>query len=194
MIRNLTLAAVAAALLCPTVHAQQAATSASRSQQQTGAVSDPLFASAAAIGGLTEVALSQLGAQKATDPELKEFSQRMIQEHTRMNQELATLASQKQIPVPTAVDPRAQFCVQSLSGLSGEKFDACYAKAQLIVHMDSVAMFEAEAERGQDPDMKALAAKSLPHIQEHLATVKPIAMRYEQQHPSTGHATPKKTQ
>ena len=30
--------------------------------------------------------------------------------------------------------------------------------------MESVAAFEAEAERGQDPDVKALAAKALPHI------------------------------
>src|SRR5918998_1098059 len=78
----------------------------------------------------------------------------------------------------------------ALAGLSGEKFDRCYAKAQLIIHMDSVAMFEAEAERGQDPAVKALAAKSLPHIKHHLAMIKPIAERYEKQHPSTEGAAP----
>ena len=51
-------------------------------------------------------------------------------------------------------------------------------------------MFEAEAERGQDPEVKALAAKALPHIKHHLATIKPIAMRYEQEHPSTEGAAP----
>lgn len=38
-------------------------------------------------------------------------------------------------------------------------------------------MFEAEAERGMDPDVKALAAKSLPHIKSHVKTLEPIAQK-----------------
>jgi hypothetical protein len=44
--------------------------------------------------------------------------------------------------------------------------------------MDAVAQFEAESQRGIDPDMKALAARALPRIQEHLKTIKPIAKKY----------------
>jgi len=201
MIRTLTLAALAVALAAPSTFAQQQQKQQQQrdSQQQrqsdresanAAPVSDQLFAQAAAIGGVSEVAVAQIGVQKATDPELKKFSQQMVADHTRMNSELTQLASSRQIPLPTAVDPKSQFCAQSLAGLSGEKFDRCYAKAQLIIHMDSVAMFEAEAERGQDPAVKALAAKSLPHIKHHLATIKPIAMRYEQEHPSTEGAAP----
>lgn len=180
MIRTLTLAALAAALAAPMAHAQGTAARAG--------VNDTLFAEAAAIGGMAELSLSELGVQRATDPELKRFSQQMIDEHTRMNRELMTLASQKRIPLPRTVDARARFCAQSLAGLSGEEFDRCYAKAQLVVHMDAVATFEAEAERGLDPDMKALAAKALPHIKDHLKMIKPIAERYEKEKPSTAGA------
>jgi len=127
--------------------------------------------------------------QKATDPELKKFSQKMIDDHTRMNQELKTLAAQKGIPLSNAVDVRARFCAQSLAGLSGEEFDKCYAKAQLTAHMEAVAAFEAESQRGQDRDLKALAAKSLPHIKEHLAMIKPIAMRFEKEETSGSRAS-----
>jgi len=140
-----------------------------------------LFAAAAAVGGMTEVMISQLGVQKATDPELKRFSQQMIEEHTRMNAELMSMARQKGIALPRTLDYRADFCAQSLAGLSGEKFDKCYAKAQLILHMDSVATFEAEAERGLDPDVKSMASKALTHIKQHLKEIKPIAMRYEKE-------------
>ena len=139
---------------------------------------------------MSEVAISQLGVQKATDPELKKFSQQMVEEHTKMNGELMELASKKQMTLPRTLDPKSQFCAQSLAGLSGEKFDRCYAKAQAVAHMQQVAEFEAEAERGQDPEVKALAAKALPHIKHHLAMIKPIAMRYEQEHPSTEGAAP----
>jgi putative membrane protein len=205
MIRNLTLATLVATLAASMAHAQITpapggapgvvpgaapgvvpGTPAQGGAQ--GTVSDPLFAAAAATGGLAELTISELGVQKATDPELRQFSQQMIAEHTRMNQQLMTLAAQKGIPVPRAVDPRSQFCAQSLAGLSGREFDRCYAKAQLVAHMDSVAMFEAEAQRGQDPDVKTLAAQSLARIQEHLRMIKPIAMRYEQEKPSTGDA------
>ncbi len=195
MIRTLSLAALAAALVAPSAFAQQ-----QREQGQpqrsnspsaeAGPVSDQLFAAAAAIGGMSEVAISQLGVQKATDPELKKFSQQMVEEHTKMNSELMELASKKQMALPRTLDPKSQFCAQSLAGLSGEKFDRCYAKAQAVAHMQQVAEFEAEAERGQDPEVKALAAKALPHIKHHLAMIKPIAMRYEQEHPSTEGAAP----
>jgi putative membrane protein len=141
-------------------------------------VNDGLFAAAATDSNLSELSLSQLGVQKATDPELKQFSQRMIDEHTRMGREMRTMLAQKGLRVPEMVDVRSQFCAQSLAGLSGEQFDCCYAKAQLVAHMDSVAMFEAEAERGLDRDVKALAAKALPKIKSHLEMIKPIAKKY----------------
>ena len=172
MMRNLALAALSAAILVPTARAQTTAT-------KMG-VSDPLFAAAAGCGGLTELTISELGEQKATDPELKTFSQKMILEHTKMNGELAALAAKKQIALPKTLSPGAAFCSQSLSGLSGEEFDACYAKAQLTVHMEAVATFTAESERGQDPEMRALATKALPHIKDHLQMIKPIAMKYEE--------------
>ncbi len=152
------------------------------------AVNDALFAAAATDGNLTELSLSQLGMQKATDPELRQFSQHMIDEHNRLGQEMSTLAAQKGMRVPAALDVRSQFCAQSLAGLSGEKFDCCYAKAQLVLHMDSLAAFEAEAQRGMDPDMKALAARMVPKIKGHLEQIKPIARRFMQkeegEHPS----------
>jgi putative membrane protein len=143
------------------------------------AVNDSLFAAAAADSGLAEVSMSELGVQRATDPELKKFSQQMIDEHNRVNQELMTLAAQKGMALPRTVDPRAQFCAQSLAGLSGEEFDTCYSKAQLVAHMEAVSAFEAESQRGMDRDVKAFAARTLPHLKEHLEAIKPIAMKFE---------------
>jgi putative membrane protein len=191
MTRTLIAAGLAGILAAPAALAQAPAQNPTRPRTELAgqstsagnkmAVSDNLFAAAAASGGLAEVSLAELGAQRATDPELKRFSQQMIEEHTRMNSQLTTLAAQKRIPLPRALDYRASFCAQSLAGLTGQEFDRCYAKAQLVAHMESVATFKAEAERGQDPAVKALAAQALPHIEQHLMTIKPIAKRYESQ-------------
>ena len=188
MIRSLALATIAAISATLPARAQSPVQSPARqvprlagTARTQSAVPDALFAAAAGSGGLAEVNVSKLGLERATDPELKQFSQRMIDEHTRMNQELVNLIAQEGIRVPLGIDARAQFCAESLSGLSGKEFDKCYAKAQLVMHMDAVAAFEAEAHRGRDPNIKALAAKALPVIKEHLKTIKPIAMRYEKE-------------
>jgi len=171
MTRILILTALAVAVAGPMAHAQATAGGA--------AVNDALFAEVAAIGGLSEVTLGEIGLQRATNPELKSFSQKMVDDHTKMNQELTSLAARKRIALPRALDVRSQFCAQSLQGAPRESFDKCFAKAQLTAHMEAVAAFEAEAERGQDADMKALAARALPHLKEHLQMIKPIAKKYE---------------
>src|SRR5690242_20609993 len=121
MTRILTLVALAAvlAVAVPTARAQSTSTG------TAAAVNDWLFAEAAHAGGIAELALSELGVQKATDPELKRFSQQMIDEHSRMNNELSGLAWQRRIALPRTLDVKAQFCSQSLAGLSGEQFDRC---------------------------------------------------------------------
>jgi len=181
MIRTLSLAILALTLVLavPMAYAQAPATATAART----AVNDTLFANAAALGGIAELSISELGMQRATDPELKQFSQQMIDEHTKMNNELYALAGRKGIALPRAADARAQFCAESLAGLTGAEFDRCYAKAQLLAHMDAVSAFEAESQRGMDPDIKALAARSLPHIKQHLERIKPIAMRYEKESP-----------
>jgi putative membrane protein len=145
-------------------------------------VNDALFAQAAAASGLGEVAISGIGVRKATDPELKKFSQQAVADHTKLNQELAALAAQKGIALPRELDARAQFCGQSLSGEAAETFDRCYAKAQLMIHLEAVAAFEAEVQRGQDSEIKALAIKALPTLKSHLHMIKPIAMKYDKEH------------
>ena len=172
MTRHMRLAALASCLLVPA--AAQAQGTAPKA-----AVSDMLFASAAADCGMAEVMMSELGVQKATHPDLKKFSEHMVAMHTKMNAELTKLASSKGATLPKAVTDGHKFCYQNLAGLSGEEFDGCYAKAQLIAHMGTLAAFEAEAERGQDPEMKAFAAKGVAHIKEHIKEIKPIAMHYE---------------
>jgi len=174
--RTLMFAFVACLLVASASFAQESA--------QKSAVNDSLFAAAAADSGMAELTLSQLGLERATNSELKQFSQKMIADHTRLNQELMSVAGQKGIPLSRTADARAQFCAQSLAGLSGEEFDRCYSKAQFLAHMEAVAAFEAEAERGLDRDLKALAAKALPILKGHLAMIKPIAMRYEKNDPS----------
>jgi putative membrane protein len=140
--------------------------------EQTGMANmtsqDRDFVMDAAMGGLEEVELGQIAAQKGTSEAVKQFGQRMVDDHSKANTELMTLAQSKGITLPTALDEKHQKDVTKLSALSGAEFDRAYSKMMLSDHTKDVSEFEKESTKGTDPDLKAFAAKTLPTLHEHL--------------------------
>ena len=102
MTRILTLAALSTALITSSGNAQQAPAT---SSAERAAVSDALFALAAADSGLAEMTLAEMGAKMATNPELKKLSQQMLDEHSKMNAELTGVATQKGMTLPARSAP-----------------------------------------------------------------------------------------
>lgn len=129
---------------------------------------DSRFVMFAAMGGMAEVELGRLAAQKGASEDVRQFGQRMVDDHTRANEELMRVASSKGMTPPTALDAKHQAAMRKLSALSGERFDREYAKMMVGDHKKTVGEFQKEAGRGADPDIKAFAAAQLPALQEHL--------------------------
>ncbi len=122
----------------------------------------------AAMGGLMEVELGRVAAQKGTSDAVKQFGQRMVDDHSKANEELMTLASSKGITLPTTLDDKHQKQLTKMSAMSGAEFDRAYSKNMLSDHKKDVSEFEKESTRATDPDLKAFAAKTLPTLQQHL--------------------------
>ncbi len=139
---------------------------------QTSKVDDKKFVKEAALGGLTEVELGKLATQKASSEQVKQFGQKMIDDHTKANDQLKEAASKDNIPVPDTLDAKHQSQVDKLSKLSGEQFDKAYIKNQVKDHETDVREFSAEAQGGSDPNIKAFASSTLPVLQQHLDMVK----------------------
>ena len=135
---------------------------------------DHKFAMETAMGGLMEVELGKLAASKGASDEVKQFGQKMVDDHSKANEELMRVASSKGMTPPTTLDAKHQAAVQKLSALSGEKFDKEYVKMMVSDHKKDVSEFQKEASRGADPDIKAFAASTLPTLQEHLQMIQRI--------------------
>jgi putative membrane protein len=127
---------------------------------------------AAAAGSLAEVAVGRLAADRAESADVTKFAQQMIDDHTKANQELIELASRKRIALPQRLEIKDQATSEVLGGLRRGEFDTEYCKQQFAAHMCAVQLFEAEAERGQDPEIKAWAARTLPKLREHLHMIR----------------------
>ena len=63
--------------------------------------SDRAFMTKAAQGGLAEVELGRIAAQRATDPQVKQFAQRMVDDHGKANDKLKQVATSKNLTLPT---------------------------------------------------------------------------------------------
>ena len=139
-------------------------------QTQTGQTKTPKqdkFWTEAAQGGMTEVELSNLALQKSQNEEVKKFAQMMVDDHTKANDELKALAQSKNVTLPTAITSKQMATKDKLNGLSGDAFDREYMKMMVKDHDKTVKLFQKQADKGIDADVKAFAAKTLPILQSH---------------------------
>jgi putative membrane protein len=136
--------------------------------------SDEKFAMEAAVGGMEEVQLGQMAAQKGASDEVRQFGQKMVDDHTKANQDLMQVASGKGWMLPMALDAKHQADVQKLSALTGAAFDRAYVKMMIQDHKKDVSEFQKESMRGMDADVKSFATRTLPTLQEHLQMIQRI--------------------
>lgn len=132
------------------------------------------FMTSAAQGGMMEVELGKLAASKAQNPEVKAFGQKMVVDHGKANDELKALAAKKNIKLPAELSGGMKAEVDRLSKLSGAEFDKEYVKLMVDDHDADLEAFEAQADDGEDADVKAFAAKYAPVIKGHYETIKRI--------------------
>jgi putative membrane protein len=135
---------------------------------QTPAGHDEKFVREAASGGRSEVELGKLAADRGSNPQVKSFGQRMVDDHGKAGSELAALAQSKHITAPAEMDPKARALKDRLMTLQGAAFDRAYMDAMVKDHETDVQAFQTEAQSGADPDIKRWASSTLPTLQEHL--------------------------
>lgn len=136
--------------------------------------SDQDFAMKAAQGGMMEVNLGQLAAAKAQSNDVKDFGNRMVNDHGKAGDELKALASQKGLTLPGTPGAEEQKTQKDLSSKSGAAFDKAYMSDMVKDHEKDAKEFEKASKDLKDPDLKNWASKTLTVVQDHLKMAKDI--------------------
>jgi putative membrane protein len=133
------------------------------------------FVSAVAVGNKFEIDTSQLALKYAKSPDVKNFAQEMIKDHTAAGEEFKTALTQAKIELPAENDVThtAKYAKLRLF-TTKDGFDAAYVDDQLKAHEDTVAKFQDYAANGPTPEIKAFASKLLPTLQHHLSMAKDL--------------------
>ncbi len=161
-------AATGAVWLAAAGAAGQTAGAAKGGSKSAASSPDAKFAMNAAKGGMMEVEMGRMAAEKATSPDVKQFGQRMVDDHSKANDELKAIASGKNITLPAAVDPAHKAKMDRMSKMTGAAFDRAYMADMVKDHKKDVPEFRKEAKSGKDAEIKGFAGKTLPTLEEHL--------------------------
>ena len=129
---------------------------------------DADFAVEAADLGMMEVQLSTTALTKASSPQVKQFAQMMVDDHTKANNELKTLAQQKNITLPATVSNENQRKLDNFTDKTGADFDKDYMDQMVRDHKEAIDEFEDQAEGGNDPELKSWASSKVTALRHHL--------------------------
>ena len=129
---------------------------------------DQTFMLNTAKASMAEVELGKLAAQNASSAQVKKFGQKMVDDHTKANEELKALAGSKNVVLPSDVDAQDKATRDKLAAITGEAFDREYMTMMVAGHRKVVDSFRAEANAAGDADLKAWVNKTLPTVEEHL--------------------------
>ena len=121
---------------------------------------DKMFMKKAAKGGMMEVAMGKLADEKGQSDDVKSFGKRMVADHSKANDELKKIATQKNAKLPTK-EPTVSWTS-----------DKAYMDAMVKDHEKDLAEFQEEAKSGSDPDVKKFADDTAKMVQEHLDLAK----------------------
>ena len=128
---------------------------------------DKKFLANAAQGDRNEIALSEVAEQKAMNPAVKTFAQKMVKEHKEMSDSMKPFAEQWGINPPVGVDSDHPTELDKLNGLSGKDFDKEYMDQMVSDHAKALDAFTDEAKDTKDAKFKAAVLKGKTRVAAH---------------------------
>lgn len=145
---------------------------------QAGAVSaaDVEFVSSAASAGTLEVEASRVALEKSKTPAVRNFAQKMIDEHSQVGAELRALNVASSVGNVAAMSPKEGAQLRKLKELQGREFDREYAaRIGVAAHQEAVNAFQKAATSSTDAQVKTFAQAKLPGLREHLKMAQALA-------------------
>lgn len=158
-----------------------AALSTSTAALGADAISAADFVKKAGAGGAAEVEMGKIGAEKATNAEVKAYAQKMVADHTKANKELMAAAKGKGLEVPTEPSVMHKGMKEKFERQKADvDFNHDFMQQMVRDHEATVELFQTAAnDTTLDPDLRALAKKTLPTLQQHLADARKLEAKLD---------------
>jgi putative membrane protein len=127
-------------------------------------VDDLTFVARATESGRKEIESAREALPQLRDPELKRLAEVLVDHHGDANARLSRIAEEKGWPVPAL--HRGSHA--PAAGTASADFDARWTAEMIAGHERSAALYRAQAQTGEDKDLRNYARETLPTIEQHL--------------------------
>jgi putative membrane protein len=138
---------------------------------------DKMFVEDALKGGMAEVQLGQLALQKSSNDDVKQFAQKMVDDHTKLGDQMKSVAQQIGVKTPEGPSKKDKALMAKLQALNGNEFDQAYIKDMVKDHKKDLDDFKMEAQNGSNPQVKDAANQGSQVIAQHLEMIQQIAQK-----------------
>jgi putative membrane protein len=177
---RLALAALAGALVLAVATPVQAApvrtsgtTPAASAQQDDGLCrQDRRFLVGAHQSNLAEILGGYVALLRSQRADVRDIARTLIEHHTRLDADVRAAARRYGVPLPPTPTARQVRELLSVATRPGDTFDEAWLRLQETSHVRTLALIDAELERGCAPAVQALASTARPVVEEHLHMVR----------------------
>jgi putative membrane protein len=142
------------------------------------AIADQAFVRKALEGGAVEVQLGQLAQQKSQSEDVKQFGQKMVEDHTQLAEQMKPIAQQLGVKEPKGLSKKDKQLIAKLEGLFGPQFDEAYIQAMVKDHKEDLKEFKDEAQSALNQNVKLAAQQGAGVISQHLQMIQQIAQNH----------------
>jgi putative membrane protein len=134
------------------------------------------YVARAGAADLYEIQSSQLAAARARRPQVRDFAQMLVTDHTRTTQ-LVTQAAQDDglRPPPPALEPAQRTMLRQLERARPADFERLYLSQQITAHQQALALHRNQARSGDGGALRRVAASAVPIVQGHLTRARQLA-------------------
>lgn len=131
------------------------------------------------VGNQGEVDYSQIAAEKATNPAVKQFAQQMVKDHGTMLENVKSLATRLNVmPAPNGkvneLKEETAKDINDLNAKTGKDFDQEFVNEQIDMHQEKLDLLTDLEGRTTNADLKAAIAEAKPKVQAHLDLAKAL--------------------
>jgi putative membrane protein len=145
---------------------------------EQASAADKAFVRDALKGGKAEVELGELASKKGNSEEVKQFGQKMVEDHTKLGDQMAGVAGQIGVDPPSMLSPKDNALKLKLESLSGDAFDKAYINAMVTDHQKDLSAFRREVTGGTSPAVKSAAKEGEHVVAMHLEMIQKIAQSH----------------
>jgi putative membrane protein len=131
------------------------------------------FLQEAIQSNLAEIEMGKLAQQKGQSEAVKSFGQMLVTDHGGANQKAISVAGQMGVTPPGEPSAKQKREYQTMSKLSGEKFDRAFARHMVADHKEDIRAFEKEAKKNDAAGQ--FAQEALPTLRKHLETAQSLS-------------------